>query len=200
MLNLALHRSDVFAVVHSQQPWVMAPGRVAEDIALQPSIRQRASSAISQLASLSPLQASDGYRALLNTVNRRSPLRLAIAYGMATATASPGDVPHLEYPYLDRDTPAPEAVWQRWETIAGNWDAKIADYLAGPGRLKAIEISRDKDWVFKVENDAIDTLVQQLSAAGVPVELKTTDRYGSALVVSLENDVLPFLSQNLTSE
>ncbi|MCB0207473.1 MAG: hypothetical protein KDH89_21840, partial [Anaerolineae bacterium] len=72
--------------------------------------------------------------------------------------------------------------------------------LAGPDRLKAIAISRDQDWVFTVENDAIDTLVQQLSAADVPVALKTTDRYGSALVVSLENDVLPFLSQNLTSD
>ena len=200
VLNLALHHADVFSVVHSQQPWLMAPGRVAEDLTLQPAIRQRASNAISRLASVPPQQASEGYGALLKTVSMRSPMRRALAYGMAIATTSQNNAPYFDYPYVDSDTPAPEEVWQRWESIAGNWAAKIDRYLAGPDRLKAIAISRDQDWVFTVENDAIDTLVQQLSAADVPVALKTTDRYGSALVVSLENDVLPFLSQNLTSD
>ncbi len=48
VLNLALHHADVFSVVHSQQPWLMAPDKVAEDLTLQPAIRQRASNAISR--------------------------------------------------------------------------------------------------------------------------------------------------------
>lgn len=200
VLNLAIGHPDVFSVVHSHQPWLMAPDRVDEDITLQPVIRQRASRTFSELASLSPQQASDGYVVLLKTMNIRSPMRLALANGMATATLSTNNAPYFEYPYVDKDTPAPEAVWQRWQSVAGNWDVKIAAYLSGPDRLKATRISRDKDFVFKVENDAIDYLVQQLARVDIPVELHTTDRYGSVWVTVLENEALPFLSQHLKAQ
>lgn len=195
-LNIAMRHPDVFSAVYSLSPGLFDPNGLAESqmFELEGSI----SRFIEYQQRIEALPAEKAQLAML-----RSPDNFTLAYGLAFAANPEKRPPYLEYPYtlVDDQLVRNDAIWKQWDAGFGGIPGKIEQFKANLLRLNGLVIDYGRQDQYQWIPKGCEYLGAQLSAAGIPHELRSFDgSHESHLSQRIGTYMLPFLSERLSPD
>jgi len=117
----------------------------------------------------------------------------ASAFSPTPGAKEPGRVPALDG--SDADKP----VVADWEAGFGDWDRKIADYLARPERLRALRLVYGRNDEYRFIREGCPYLHEQLDSAGVAHEFAVTSDQHRLRVGFVVEDLLSFMGKSLAA-
>jgi enterochelin esterase-like enzyme len=195
-LNIAMRHPDIFSAVYSLSPGLFDPNGLAESqmFELQGFIKRF----LAYQQRVEALPEQQARRAMLS-----APDTFTLAYGLAFAPNPNKHPPYLEYPYAEANGKLVrnDTIWKQWEAGFGGIPAKIQRYKANMLQLNGLVIDYGRQDEYKWIPKGCDYFAAQLTAAGIPHELRSYDgSHESRLRERIGTYMLPFLSQRLTAE
>ena len=202
-LNLAMNHPDIFSALFLQHPWLLSPGGLAESSMASGAAQAVIINLIENLRSLSHEAAVEELRSRLEI--ERDDMTMdgarALAYGWDVAGDPELGPPFFEYLYVDKDVPASEDIWTRWENGFGNIAGRVSENQAELAQLKAIAIAEAEDEVgHPWATNGLRNLSEQLTAAGIDHEMLSYEGTWANFGEPYGDLVLPFFSENLEFE
>ena len=205
LMAVATH-PGVFGVLYLNQPWLLAPGALAESFAARPAARNWITMMITSMDELPLDEAEAQFTAFLKGEPRARTYTdvsqfFTTMYGWAFAGDPALKPPYFTYLYTDADTPAPEAVWQQWEAGLGNVPEKVASGADSLRQLNALGIGvAENEHSYTFSNEGTQALLQALDANDIAHD---THPYAGSLEqidTQFPNVILPYFSEHLQFE
>jgi len=194
-LNIGMRHPDVFSVVYSLSPGLFDPNGLAESQMFDSE--GKINPFVEYVQKVALLPPEDAQQAIA-----RSPDDFTLAYGLAFAP-NPQKQPSMDYPYagpagkLVRD----DAAWSRWDAGFGGIPDKIRQYKDNLMQLKWLVVDYGRQDQYAWIPKGCVYWDQQLTAAGVPHELRAYDgSHESNLSERIGKFMLPFISDRLAFE
>lgn len=192
-LDIAMKHPDVFGAVYSLSPGLFDENGLAESQMFNSTRTIDAFLDAQQQILAKPREEAQ-------SVVLHMPDQFTAAYASAFAPNPENPPFYFDYPYsrVNGETVKDESVWQRWESGFGAVRQEIAEHKDNLLRLKGMVIDvGDRDeyaWIPK----GCTYYAEQLTAAGIPHELRTYDgRHQDQLASRIREHMLPFFSELL---
>lgn len=205
-LMAVITHPGVFGVLYLNQPWLLAPGALADSFATKPAARDWITMMITSMDELPLDEAEAQFTAFLNEEPRARTYTdvsqyFTTMYGWAFAGDPALKPPYFTYLYTDVDTPAPEVVWQQWEAGLGNVPEKVASGADSLKQLNALGIGvAENEHSFTFSIEGTQALLQALDANDIAHD--THPYAGSLEHISTQfpDVILPYFSEHLQFE
>ncbi len=114
-------------------------------------------------------------------------------FSPAPGGAVPGNIPRFD------GSDADNAVIADWNSGFGDWDKKIAEYVANPAKLAALKIVYGNTDEYRFIREGCEYLDGLLTREGIAHEFARINSGHQLRVSQIVEDILPFLGKNLSS-
>lgn len=202
-LNLAMNHPDIFSTLYLQHPWLLAPGGLAESNMASDA----AQAAILDLVQeIQPLSNEEAFEELQRKLELGGNLifadaETALSYSWDVAGDPELGPPFFEYLYVEKNIPAAEEVWAKWENGFGNIVEKVSGNQDNLRQLKAIAISEaENETAHPWATDGLRHLSEELTAGGIDHTMLSYEGTWANFAEPYGDLVLPFFSENLEFE